>query len=314
MNIEQQVLKGHKRSIAKLITLIEEQSTVSTNILKSIYRHTGKAKIIGITGPPGSGKSSIVNQLTKRLRANNKKVGIIAVDPTSPFTGGALLGDRVRMQELTLDQGVFIRSMGSRGALGGLSRASYDAAKILDAAGMDYIIIETVGVGQSEVDIVKLADIVVLVLIPGMGDEIQAIKAGIMEIGDIFVVNKSDRDGADRVVIEIEMMLDLNPNKTMFRPPVVRTVATSGEGIQDLEYEINQVWKQISNSEILYAKRENRIRSELFNLLNDNFLKEIEYGFSDKVDSLVQSILQKEQDPYSAAEIILNEIVLKKLV
>lgn len=314
MNIEQQVLKGDKRSIAKLITLIEEQSTVSTNILKSIYRHTGKAKIIGITGPPGSGKSSIVNQLTKRFRANNKKVGIIAVDPTSPFTGGALLGDRVRMQELTLDQGVFIRSMGSRGALGGLSRASYDAAKVLDAAGMDYVIIETVGVGQSEVDIVRLADIVVLVLIPGMGDEIQAIKAGIMEIGDIFVVNKSDRDGADRVVTEIEMMLDLNPNKTIFRPPVVKTVATSGEGIQDLEFELNQVWNQISNSEILYTKRENRIKSELLNLLNESFLKKIEHMFSDKIDSLVLSIMLKEQDPYSAAEVILNELSSKKFI
>ena len=171
MNIVQRILKGEKRSIARLITLIEEQSTEATDILKQIYRFTGNAVTIGITGPPGAGKSSIVNQLAKKFRDKNKKVGIIAIDPTSPFTGGAILGDRIRMQDLTLDEGIYIRSMGSRGALGGLSRASYDAVKVLDAAGMDYIIIETVGVGQSEVDIIKLADIVALVLVPGMGDE-----------------------------------------------------------------------------------------------------------------------------------------------
>jgi LAO/AO transport system kinase len=204
MNIVQRILKGDKRGIARLITLIEEQSPDASHLLKKIYRFTGNAVTIGITGPPGAGKSSIVNLLAKKFRQKNKKVGIIAIDPTSPFTGGAILGDRIRMQNLTLDEGIFIRSMGSRGALGGLSRASYDAVKVLDAAGMDYIIIETVGVGQSEVDIIKLADIVALVLVPGMGDEVQAIKAGVMEIGDIFVVNKSDRDGSDRLVTEIQ--------------------------------------------------------------------------------------------------------------
>ncbi|MGI6485243.1 MAG: methylmalonyl Co-A mutase-associated GTPase MeaB [Thermoanaerobacterales bacterium] len=310
MNIEQQVLRGCKRSIAKIITMVEEQSSEATGILSNIYEHTGKAKIIGITGPPGSGKSSIVNQLTRLLRSKNKKVGIIAVDPTSPFTGGALLGDRVRMQELTLDEGVFIRSMGSRGALGGLSRASYDAAKVMDAAGMDYVLIETVGVGQSEVDIVKLADIVVLVLIPGMGDDIQAIKAGIMEIGDIFVVNKADRDGAAMLVKEIEMMFDLNLEKTKHRPPVIKTIATSGEGIQDLEHRLNDVWNYLVTSDILYQRRKNRVRSELFNLLNDKFLKMLKNTYSDKIEELIDNIINKKQDPYSSAESIFKEISL----
>jgi LAO/AO transport system kinase len=310
MNIEQQVLRGCKRSIAKIITMVEEQSSEATGILSNIYEHTGKAKIIGITGPPGSGKSSIVNQLTRLLRSKNKKVGIIAVDPTSPFTGGALLGDRVRMQELTLDEGVFIRSMGSRGALGGLSRASYDAAKVMDAAGMDYVLIETVGVGQSEVDIVKLADIVVLVLIPGMGDDIQAIKAGIMEIGDIFVVNKADRDGAAMLVKEIEMMFDLNLEKTKHRPPVIKTIATSGEGIQDLEHRLNDVWNYLVTSDILCQRRKNRVRSELFNLLNDKFLKMLKNTYSDKIEELIDKIINKKQDPYSSAESIFKEISL----
>ncbi len=310
MNIEQQVLRGCKRSIAKIITMVEELSSEATGILSNIYEHTGKAKIIGITGPPGSGKSSIVNQLTRLLRSKNKKVGIIAVDPTSPFTGGALLGDRVRMQELTLDEGVFIRSMGSRGALGGLSRASYDAAKVMDAAGMDYVLIETVGVGQSEVDIVKLADIVVLVLIPGMGDDIQAIKAGIMEIGDIFVVNKADRDGAAMLVKEIEMMFDLNLEKTKHRPPVIKTIATSGEGIQDLEHRLNDVWNYLVTSDILYQRRKNRVRSELFNLLNDKFLKMLKNTYSDKIEELIDNIINKKQDPYSSAESIFKEISL----
>ena len=219
MDIVPKILKGNKRGIARLITLIEEQSEEARVFLKQLYKYTGNAITIGITGPPGAGKSSVVNLLAKKLRESNKKVGIIAIDPTSPFTGGALLGDRIRMQDLTLDEGIFIRSMGSRGTLGGLSRASYDAVKVLDAAGMDYIIIETVGVGQSEVDIIKLADIVALVLIPGMGDEVQAIKAGIMEIADIFVVNKSDIDGTDRLVTEIQMNLDLNQDKNKVKPP-----------------------------------------------------------------------------------------------
>lgn len=306
MDIVPKILKGNKRGIARLITLIEEQSEEARVFLKQLYKYTGNAITIGITGPPGAGKSSVVNLLAKKLRESNKKVGIIAIDPTSPFTGGALLGDRIRMQDLTLDEGIFIRSMGSRGTLGGLSRASYDAVKVLDAAGMDYIIIETVGVGQSEVDIIKLADIVALVLIPGMGDEVQAIKAGIMEIADIFVVNKSDIDGTDRLVTEIQMNLDLNQDKNKVKPPIVKTIALTGEGIPELSNTILQVQKRLLDRGILTNKRKSRINQELRELIREIHLKKIVSAFEAKIDDYTEKILKKEMDPYTAAIAILN--------
>ncbi|HHX24521.1 MAG: methylmalonyl Co-A mutase-associated GTPase MeaB [Tepidanaerobacteraceae bacterium] len=306
MDIVPKILKGNKRGIARLITLIEEQSEEARVFLKQLYKYTGNAITIGITGPPGAGKSSVVNLLAKKLRESNKKVGIIAIDPTSPFTGGALLGDRIRMQDLTLDEGIFIRSMGSRGTLGGLSRASYDAVKVLDAAGMDYIIIETVGVGQSEADIIKLADIVALVLIPGMGDEVQAIKAGIMEIADIFVVNKSDIDGTDRLVTEIQMNLDLNQDKNKVKPPIVKTIALTGEGIPELSNTILQVQKRLLDRGILTNKRKSRINQELQELIREIHLKKIVSAFEAKIDDYTEKILKKEMDPYTAAIAILN--------
>lgn len=306
MDMVQKILKGDKRSIARLITLIENQAEEVRELLKQLHKFTGKAITIGITGPPGAGKSSIVNFLAKKFREDNKKVGIIAIDPTSPFTGGAILGDRIRMQDLTLDEGIYIRSMGSRGALGGLSRASYDAVKVLDAAGMDYIIIETVGVGQSEVDIIKLADIVVLVLIPGMGDEVQAIKAGVMEIADIFVVNKSDLDGADRLITEIQLNLDLNQDKNRIKPPIIKTVATAGEGIAELNITIKDIHKRLHDSGLLQIKRKARICQELQELIREIHIKQIVSSFEAKIDIFTEKIIKKEIDPYTAALAILN--------
>jgi len=307
MDIIKSVLNGDKRSIARLITSIEEKSDDAIAALKKIYKYTGKARIIGITGAPGSGKSSLVNRLARTIRTKNKKVGIIAVDPTSPFTGGAILGDRIRMQDLALDEGVFIRSMGTRGALGGLSEACYDAVKILDASGMDYIIIETVGVGQSEIDIVKLADIVLLVMVPGMGDDVQAIKAGIMEIGDIFVVNKSDKDGADRLVTEIGMALDLSYDKNSWRPPVIRTIATEDSGIAELGENIDRVWEHLTQGDYLKIRRRNRIKREIIDLLTKRILNKMLNTYSEKIETLVDKALEKRIDPYSAMETIFNE-------
>ena len=309
MDIVPGILKGDKRSIARLITLIENQADEARDLLKQLYKFTGNAITLGITGPPGAGKSSIVNFLAKKFRENNKKVGVIAIDPTSPFSGGALLGDRIRMQDLTLDDGIYIRSMGSRGALGGLSRASYDAVKVLDAAGMDYIIIETVGVGQSEVDIIKLADIVALVLIPGMGDEVQAIKAGVMEIADIFVVNKSDMDGADRLITEIQMNLDLNQDNKV-KPPILKTVGTTGEGIADLYKTIIDVQKQLQDSGMLTNKRKTRINQELQELIREIHLKQIISSFETQIRIFTEKALNKEIDPYSAAVYILENAKL----
>ena len=234
MELIKKAREGDVRAIARLISMAENEAPEANDLLKQLYPFTGNAHIVGITGPPGSGKSTLVDKLVKVLRQKDYRVGILAVDPTSPFTGGAILGDRVRMSDLNLDEGVYIRSLGTRGKLGGLSKATGYAVKILDACGFDYIFIETVGVGQSEVDIIKTADTTVVVAVPGLGDDIQAIKAGILEIGDIFVVNKADRDGANRVVIELSMMLELNPEKSEWEHPILLTVASQNKGIAEV--------------------------------------------------------------------------------
>jgi len=308
------VLKGDRKSIAKTITLIENNLPETQEIISLLYPHTGKAHIIGVTGPAGSGKSTLIEKLVKELRRNGKTVGVAAVDPTSPFTGGAFLGDRVRMQDLATDNGVFIRSMATRGSLGGLAKATKDAVKVLDAAGKDVLIVETVGAGQTEVDIIKVAHTVVVVLAPGLGDDIQAIKAGQMEIGDVFVINKADRENADRAVSDVEAMLEMNQEKREWRPPVVKTLALTGEGVPELLEKISQHGSYLKGG-VLQKRSLQRIESELEEAIKLRITETVLNDFkkTGKFNEFLHKILEKEMDPNSAAEALLKQR-LKKTV
>ena len=306
--IVQGVLAGDRRSIARAITIIENNTAETQKLIASIYPHTGKAHIIGITGPGGSGKSTLIEKIIREYRQRGKTVGVIAVDPTSPFTGGAFLGDRIRMQELSTDQGVFIRSMATRNYMGGIAKATKDAVKVLDAAGKDIVIVETVGAGQSEVEIIKVAQTTVVVYAPGLGDEIQAIKAGMMEIADIFVVNKADRENADKAVMDIQAIMQLNNKVKAWKPLVLKTVALTGGGVPQLIEKIEE-HKHFLERELERKRSREKAEAELIEVIKEKVATSIieDLKKEGKFEELLQKILEKKIDPASAAEKLLHE-------
>jgi LAO/AO transport system kinase len=303
-----QLFTGHERTVARAITKIESGSQDSAELMKAVFPKTGRSVVIGITGAPGAGKSSLVDKLALFYKERGDKVGIICVDPSSPFSGGAILGDRIRMATIGMDKNVFIRSMATRGNLGGLSRSTVDAVAILDAAGYHKIIVETVGVGQDEVEIVKTADVSVVVLVPGMGDDIQAIKAGIMEIGDVFVINKADREGVLRTRKELESLLSLAHRPDMWNPPIIPTVATENKGIEDLSIAIESYYSFQRQGEGSSVRRRAIARWRLLEMLRERLLSDLlgRNGTDEKLEDLAADVADKRTDPYSAVETLLK--------
>jgi LAO/AO transport system kinase len=298
---------GDARALARAISIVENHSTGWSDLLKALFPHTGKARVIGLTGAPGAGKSTLVDQLAKHYRKENRTIGIIAVDPTSPYTGGAILGDRIRMQDHYADPGIYIRSMATRGSLGGLARATADAAAVLDASGRDLVMIETVGVGQDEIDIVRLADVTVVILVPGMGDDVQTIKAGIMEIADIFVINKSDREGAERVEREIRALQSLATRHDKWTPPIVKTVASDGTGTAELAEAIADYEAYLKKENLLLKKNVENWQERLIEMLRDAMLEKARGRLDSAGLALYAAeIAEHKRDPYSLVEEIVG--------
>jgi LAO/AO transport system kinase len=304
------VLAGQYRALAQAVSLVEREDPQAERLLAEVYAATGRARVIGITGSPGAGKSTLVAALAKHYRKSDKRVGIIAVDPTSPFTGGAILGDRIRMADLYTDRGVFIRSMATRGFMGGLAKATNDVVDLLDASGFDVVIVETVGVGQDEVDVIRTVQTNVVILVPGMGDDIQAIKAGIMEIGDIFVVNKADRPGADRTVTEITMMMSLVEEHGDWVPPIVKTVASTSQGIVELDAAIAKHREYLESSGELDRRNRERVRIRIETLLKEKFMDRL-LASTPNFDEILDDVLRKRNNPHDAAEDVLRRVTIQ---
>jgi LAO/AO transport system kinase len=307
-DLSDKVLAGEPRAIARAITAVENGDETAAELMKAVFPKTGNALIIGITGAPGAGKSSLVDKLAFDYKDRGERIGIVCVDPSSPFSGGAILGDRIRMATLGLDKNVFIRSMATRGTLGGLSRATVDAVAILDAAGFDKVIVETVGVGQDEVEIVKAADVSVVVLVPGMGDDIQAIKAGIMEIGDVFVINKADREGVLRTQKELEALLSLAHRPDFWNPPIVKTIATENKGIEDLSIAIESFRAFQQQGDASLTRKQAIARWRVLELLRERLLSDIlrRNGTEQMLDRLAAEVAEKKTDVYTAVEELLK--------
>ena len=310
----QEFFKGDTRALSRIITRVENRSPDSLSLLQQLFPHTGRSLVIGVTGSPGSGKSTLVDRLAAAYRQRGKTLAVVAVDPSSPFTGGAILGDRIRMQSPGIDSGVYIRSMATRGHLGGLATATADVVTVLDAAGKDPVIVETVGVGQDEIDIVKLADVSIVVLVPGMGDDIQALKAGIMEIGDVFVINKCDRPGVDRMERAVLTTLSLAHREDGWQPPVIKTVATEGKGVDDLLETIERSYLFFKGSAGRSEKKREAAKQRLIALLEERLLKAAiqEIFPNGEMNKVVDQIAERRQDPYSVVDEIVRNIAFKR--